>query len=56
MSLDYGPQTTTVADSGGALQRVRVLFQGRAVPRSLRVYLMVDTYPAARGVVALPGA
>lgn len=54
VSLDYGPQTTATADAQGALREVRVLFQGRVVPRSLRVYLMVDTYPAARGAVTLP--
>ena len=54
VSLDYGPQTTATADASGNLAGVRLLFNNHAVPRALRLYLMVDTYPAARGAVALP--
>jgi outer membrane protein assembly factor BamB len=46
--LDYGTATTRTADAAGHLESVRVPLgaRGRA---PLRLYLMVDAYPAARG-------
>ena len=52
LSLDYGPATTVTAATDGTVQSVRVALGTRALPASSRVYLMVGTYPAARG--ALP--
>ena len=45
--LDYGTATTRTTDAAGHVTSVRVPLGGRG-RGPLRVYLMVDAYPAAR--------
>jgi hypothetical protein len=52
VTLSYG-LATTHAPASGPIAMVSVPIQGM-IPKTLRVYLMVDTYPAARGMVTLP--
>lgn len=47
VSLDYGIDTLRSDDSSGNLGAVTITFDSAAVPPEVRVYLMVDTYPAA---------
>jgi len=55
VSLDYGFTTERTTNPDGTLASVRVPFgTDDVVPEQMRVYLMVDTYPAAREVVSLP--
>lgn len=54
VSLSYGPKTKTTATGAGVLETVTVPLPAMGVPKALRVYLMVDAYPAARGTVTLP--
>ena len=54
VTLSYGPATTRTATPDGAIATVSVPINGQTVPKQLRVYLMIDTYPAARGDVTLP--
>ena len=49
--LDYGPATTVTADDHGLLQQVRVSVDKAKLPEKMRVCLMVDAYPAAKGEV-----
>ena len=51
VSLDYGLATKVNADASGVLQSVELSFDAAKVPAAYRVYLMVDTYAAARAVV-----
>jgi hypothetical protein len=56
ITLSYGIATTRTATSGGMLATVSVPLTGLSLPSQMqiRTYLMVDTYPAARGTVTLP--
>jgi outer membrane protein assembly factor BamB len=54
VTLSYGPVTQRTATPDGVLATVTVPFGGASVPKQLRAYLMIDTYPAARGDVTLP--
>ncbi|MQA72799.1 MAG: PQQ-binding-like beta-propeller repeat protein [Solirubrobacterales bacterium] len=49
LPLDYGTQTTRTTDAAGNLRRVSVPLTAGTGTGPLRVYLMVDAYPAARG-------
>ena len=49
LSLDYGYATTRTANPDGSVASVAVPFGTVTPPVGLRVYLMVDAYPAARG-------
>jgi outer membrane protein assembly factor BamB len=53
VTLSYGPSTTH-APASGPLATVSVPIAGLTIPKQLRCYLMIDTYPAARGMVTLP--
>jgi hypothetical protein len=52
LPLDYGYTIERTADPGGLLREVRIPLGSVALPPSVRVYLMIDAYPAARGVIA----
>jgi hypothetical protein len=56
--LDYGYATTRTTHPDGTLATVRIPFTTPvdALPTSLRAYLMVDTYPAARADLVRPPA
>ena len=54
VSLSYGPITKTTSDPGGNLASVTVPLPATGLPSQVRAYLMVDTYPAAMGTLALP--
>jgi outer membrane protein assembly factor BamB len=54
VNLSYGPVTQRTATPGGALATVSVPLGTASVPKQLRTYLLIDTYPAARGSVTLP--
>jgi hypothetical protein len=47
VTLDYGLATTRTGTTGQPLSSVSVDFGGRTIPKQVRAYLMVDTYPAA---------
>ncbi len=51
VTLGYGLDTTRAAGPGGELTGVTVPFSGKKLPSRVRAYLMVDTYPAAKGVL-----
>jgi outer membrane protein assembly factor BamB len=53
VSVDYGFGTARTTDASGVIQSVSVPF-GTSPPASVRAYLMVDAYPAARQILALP--
>lgn len=44
------------ADPAGLPREVRIPLGSVKLPYSVRVYLMLDTYPAARGVIEASGA
>jgi outer membrane protein assembly factor BamB len=55
--LSYGPITKTVADASGHIATVTVPLPTSPMPplpTSIRAYLMIDTYPAAKGMLTLP--
>lgn len=54
VTLDYGLETLRTADGDGLLTSVRIPFAPGSVPGLLRVYLLVDAYPAARTTLSLP--
>ncbi len=54
VTLDYGLATQRTADASGRLATVSIPITGKPVPPSARVYLMVDTTPAASSTIALP--
>jgi hypothetical protein len=54
VSLDYGFTTARTTAPDGTVSGVRLPFGGRAMPPSVRAYLMVDAYPASRADVAIP--
>ncbi len=56
VSLDYGFTTTRTLAPDGTIASVRVPVPAGQVTGALRAYLMVDAYPAARGVVTVPGS
>jgi hypothetical protein len=47
LALDYGFSTERTTDASGLIESVTVPF-GSPMPASVRAYLMVDAYPAAR--------
>ncbi len=53
VTLSYGIITTRTPASG-PLATVSVPIAGATLPSSLRVYLMIDTYPAAVATLAVP--
>ncbi|HSV97087.1 MAG TPA: PQQ-binding-like beta-propeller repeat protein [Spirochaetota bacterium] len=53
LALYYTKHTTVESDDRGVVRKIGVRFPGGSVKGKLRVYYMVDTYPAARGVVNL---
>jgi hypothetical protein len=53
VSLGYGLDTTRTADASGNLATVSLPTGGHTLPAMARVYLMIDTYPAARTTLAL---
>jgi outer membrane protein assembly factor BamB len=54
VALDYGFTTERTTGPTGLVESVSVPF-GSAPPASVRAYLMVDAYPAARQTVVVPG-
>lgn len=54
VGLDYGFTTVRTSASDGTLASVRVPYDRAQVPDTVRAYLMVDTYPAVRNLVAIP--
>ncbi len=54
LSLDYGLSTSREAAGDGAIREVRLDVEGVTMPVDARVYLMVDTYPAAVGTLGGP--
>ncbi len=53
LPLDYGYTIERSADADGLVREVRIPLGSVPLPPSVRVYLMIDTYPAARGVVGM---
>lgn len=53
VSLDYGLRSDKSASPDGRLTRVSLDTRGARLPAQARAYLMVDTYPAARQILAL---
>lgn len=51
VTLSYGLETTRTAGPSGELASVRVPLGQKKLPKSVRAYLMVDTYPAARATL-----
>ncbi|MFH2010707.1 MAG: PQQ-binding-like beta-propeller repeat protein [bacterium] len=54
VTLDYGLDTAREEDGNGNLSSVSVSFDRADVPDDVRIYLLVDTYPAATGTLAIP--
>jgi len=54
VSLDYGYGTERTTNPDGTVAQVRVPYGTWAVPATLRLYLMVDGYPAARATATRP--
>jgi len=54
VSLDYGYGTERTTNPDGTVAQVRVPYGTGAVPATLRLYLMVDGYPAARATATRP--
>ena len=52
LPLDYGYTMERVADANGLLREVRIPLGSLTLPPSVRTYLMIDTYPAARGTIS----
>jgi hypothetical protein len=52
--IDYGFATQRDVDEDGTVSRVSVPFGDVTPPLAVRAYLMVDAYPAARAVLAVP--
>jgi len=48
VSLDYGLATERSADEAGRIEAVRLKLPEQPLPALVRMYLMVDTYPAAK--------
>ena len=53
LALYYTKHSTVEAGENGLVRRVGGSFPKGAVKGALRVYLMVDTYPAAKGSVKI---
>lgn len=51
VTLPYGTGTTRTANADGSLATVSVPTKGVTLPAQMQVYLMVDTTPAAQGVL-----
>lgn len=54
VTFDYGLATTRTTAADGTLTGVSLPRGGKALPASVRAYLMIDTYPAASATVAVP--
>jgi hypothetical protein len=54
VTLGYGLQTSRTAAADGTIATVSVPTGSATLPASARVYLMIDTYPAARTTMNLP--
>ncbi|MBI4507983.1 MAG: PQQ-binding-like beta-propeller repeat protein [Deltaproteobacteria bacterium] len=54
VSLDYGPETQRHANEGGVLTSVTIQLPKGKAEGLVRVYLMIDTLPAARGELEVP--
>jgi len=54
VAIDLGFATERTSAPDGTLATVRVPFAAGSLPAPVRIYLMVDAYPAARDVVAVP--
>lgn len=54
LALDYGYGTERTAGPDGTLTAVRVPYDGATIPETLRIYLLVDGYPAARTTAGRP--
>jgi outer membrane protein assembly factor BamB len=52
----YGIDTRVIADGAGVISEVRLDTAGRALPASMRVYLMVDVSAVAGATLAPPAA
>jgi len=48
VSLDYGLNTSRLADSNGFVSKVSLTYDYNKVPDEVYVYLMVDAYPTAK--------
>ncbi len=53
VSTSYGLATTRTTKADGSLASVTLTLSGTE-PKSVRAYLMIDTYPAAQATLALP--
>jgi outer membrane protein assembly factor BamB len=56
ISLDYGFTTARTTAGDGTATTVRIPFAREQVPDTVRAYLMVDAYPAARASVQIPAS
>lgn len=54
ITLGYALDTVRAADTSGNLASVFVPYEAGSLPTQVRVYLMVDTYPAAVDTVTVP--
>ena len=54
VSLSYGLRMQREANENGRITRVHMPFASEAVPREVRAYLMVGTYPAHRELLTIP--
>ena len=54
VSLQYGLSTTRSTNADGSVKSVTLTLKSKKpLPHAVRVYLMVDTYPAAKGNLQL---
>jgi outer membrane protein assembly factor BamB len=51
--LDYGLNNRKISSAGGQIEIVELAYESDDVPTQARVYLMVDTYPAAKTSLTL---
>jgi outer membrane protein assembly factor BamB len=54
LSLDYGFKTARTVGPTGLIETVSVPWDGVPIPATMRIYLMVDAYPAARTTLSYP--
>jgi outer membrane protein assembly factor BamB len=54
VALDYGFETTRTTAPDGTIASVGIAFGSVTPPGSVRAYLMVDAYPAARATLPVP--
>jgi len=53
VALDYGLNNRKSSSAGGQIEIVELTYENDEVPAQARVYLMVDTYPAAKATLTL---